>query len=173
MALNPSAEVGVPQRGRDDLLDDGGRVAGGEQRVAAAGPAVLHRRAVAELDPAVVEQEQHRHRLAGLPHPAEAGGQGLAGVVEPVVGGPGPDRELVVEEEAGLDGDREHVDDAHQAAGSSATKSASSSRLARVLTRRPSSMSWMISATLLKIGPLMSRSISSISVLRLRTTRSR
>ena len=88
-------------------MDEGGRVGGGEQRVAAAGPAVLHRRAVAELDPAVVQQEQHRQRLAGLPHPAEAGGQRRAGVVEPVVAGPGPDRELVVEEEAGLDGDRE------------------------------------------------------------------
>ena len=60
-----------------------------------------------------------------------------------------------------------------QAAERPAAKSASSSRLARSLTRRPASMSWMISATLLKMGPLISRRTSSISVLRLRTTRSR
>ena len=169
----PLAQVGVPQRRRDDLFDGGDGVPRGEKRVAAAGPAVLHRRAVAELDPAVVEQEQHRHGLPRLPHPAEAGNPGLSRVVEPVVARAGPDGQLVIEEEASADRDREHVDDAHHAAGSAATNSASSSRLARSLTRLPSSMSWMISATLPKIGPLMSRSISSISVLRLRTTRSR
>jgi hypothetical protein len=104
---------------------------------------------------------------------AEAGDPGLPRVVEPVVSGAGPDGQLVIEEEAGPHGDGEHLGDAHQAAGSAATNSASSSRFARSLTRLPSSMSWMISATLLKMGPLMSRSISSISVLRLRTTRSR
>ena len=169
----PLAQVGADERRRDDPLDGGHRVPRGEQRVATAGPAVLHRRAVAELDSAVVEFEQHRGGLTRLPHPAEAGNQRLPRVVEPVVASAGPDGQLVVEEEAGLDRDREYAGDAHHAAVSAATNSASSSRLARSLTRLPSSMSWMISATLLKIGPLKSRSTSSISVLRLRTTRSR
>ena len=61
---------------------------GQEERIAAAGPGVLHRGAVAQGDLAVVEDQEHGDRLAGGADAGEAGCDRGAGIIEAVVAAP-------------------------------------------------------------------------------------
>ena len=91
-----------PFQERTDLLLQKRQIGvGQEERIAAAGPRVLHGGAVAHGDLPILQHQQDGDRLAGGADAGEAGGDGRAGVIEAVVDRPGLDRPLVVEEEGG------------------------------------------------------------------------
>ena len=86
--------------GLDVLVDQRNEVLGEEERVASASAAVLHGRAVAVGDLAILEDQHHGDGFAGLAHGGEALGHGLAHVEHAVVARALLDGALIVKVEA-------------------------------------------------------------------------
>ena len=89
------------QRGLDVLLDQRDEVLGEEEGIASARAGILHGRAVAPGDLAVLEDEHDGDGLAGLAHGAEALGHGLAGIEGAVVARALLDGALIVKVKTG------------------------------------------------------------------------
>src|SRR5579859_2818295 len=80
---------------------------------ASADTRILDRSAVPMSDLAVVQEQQHRHRLAGLTDAPVFGGRGPPTVREPVVYRACANRSLVVRKESRANGDGHDVGDDH------------------------------------------------------------
>ena len=101
------------QLGLDVLVNDGDEVPGQEEGIPSARAGVLHGRAVAVGDLAVLQHQHHGDGLAGLAHGGKALGDRIAGVEHAVVARAGLDGPLIVKVEAGAAGGADDVCDFH------------------------------------------------------------
>ncbi len=111
--LAEGADLGALEEGPYPCLEQGQAVRGQEEGVAAAGPGVLDRGAVAQGPAAVLEEEQDRQGLAGDPDGPEARGLGRPAVEGAVVGRAALDGLLVVEVEGRRPGHEQGSHDLH------------------------------------------------------------